>query len=67
MCIRNFAQRLHMQKPAIFRMLEYSQPFHICIPEHIQNPIIFTKIAKACVTLEIQHRGVLTILEYSES
>ena len=41
-----------MQKPDILGILEYSEPFHNCIPTHIQNPVIFTKIGKLCVTLE---------------
>ena len=34
--------------------------------EHTQNPVIFTKIGKPCVTLEISNPGILAILEYSE-
>ena len=40
---------MHIQKPSIFRILEYSEPFCNCIPTHIQNPIIFTKIDKSCI------------------
>ena len=40
-----------MQKPDIFEILEYSEPFHNCIPTHIQNLVIFTKIGKPCVNL----------------
>ena len=42
--MQNLLKRLHMQKPGIFRILEYSELFHNCIPTHIQNPVIFTKI-----------------------
>ena len=48
-----------MQKPGIFGILEYSEPFHHCIPTHIQNPVIFIKIDKPCVILEIQNPGFL--------
>ena len=44
--IQSLAPRLHTQKPDIFRILEYSQTFHNCIPAHIQSPIISTKICK---------------------
>ena len=33
-----------MQKADIFGILEYSKLFHNCIPPHIQNRAIFTKI-----------------------
>ena len=46
------------------RNLEYSKPFHNSIPTHIQNIVIFTAIAKTCVTVEIENPGILTILEY---
>ena len=39
--VQNLVQRLHMQKPGILGILEYSEPFHNCIPTHIQNPVIF--------------------------
>ena len=42
--IQNLAQHLQLQKPGILGILEYSVPFHNCIPTHIQNPVIFTKI-----------------------
>ena len=42
--IQNLVQRLHMQKPGLLKILEYSEPLHNCIPRHIQNPVIFTKI-----------------------
>ena len=29
-----------MQKPGILRILEYSEPFHNCIPKHIENTVI---------------------------
>ena len=51
---------------AIFRILEYSEAFHNCIPTHNQNPDIFTKIGESCVTLKIQDPGKLAILKYSE-
>ena len=35
---------LHMQKPDILGIPEYSEPFHNYIPTYIQNPVIFTKI-----------------------
>ena len=50
----------------IFGILEYSTPFYNCIRTYIQNTVIFTKIGKPSVTLEIQNPGILTILEYSE-
>ena len=55
-----------MQKYGIFGILEYSELFHNCFPMYIQNPVIFTKIDKPSVILEIQNPGILTILEYSE-
>ena len=42
--IQNLVQRLHMQKPDILEILEYSETFHNCILTHIQNHVIFTKI-----------------------
>ena len=51
-----------MQKPGIFGNLEYSGPFHNCIPTPNQNPCIFTKIGRPCVILEIQNPGMLAIL-----
>ena len=42
--IQNLVQRFHMQKADLLGILEYSEPFHNCIPTHIQNPVIFTKI-----------------------
>ena len=48
-----------MQKPGIIGILEYSEHFHNCIPTHIQNPVIFTKIGKPCVILEIQNSDTL--------
>ena len=44
--IQNLVQYLHMQKPGILRISEYSKLFHNCIPTHSQNPFIFTKIYK---------------------
>ena len=55
-----------MQKPGIFGILEYSEPFYDCILLHIHNTVIYTKIGKPCLTLEIQNPGTLAILEYSE-
>ena len=46
-------QRLHIQKPGIFRILEYWEPSHNCILTHTQNPVIFGKIGKLWVTLEM--------------
>ena len=37
----------------IFGILEYSESSHNCIPMHTQNPVLFTKIGKPCVTLKI--------------
>ena len=42
--IQNLVQPLHMQKPDILGILEYSEPFHNYIPTNIQNPVIFTKM-----------------------
>ena len=44
--IQNPVQCLHMQKPGILGILEYSEPFHNCISTYIQNPNIFTKTNK---------------------
>ena len=47
--------------------LSYSQPGHIpspSIPMHIQNCVIFMKIGKTCVILEIQSPNILTTLKY---
>ena len=38
--IQNLMQCLHMQKPVILRILEYSE---LSMLTHIQNPVIFTK------------------------
>ena len=38
-------------------MLAFAEPFLNCIPTHIQNPVIFTKIGKLSITLEIQKPG----------
>ena len=35
--MQNLVKRLHIQ---IFRILEYSEPFHDCIPTNNQNPVI---------------------------
>ena len=37
---------MHTQKPGILGILEHSEPFHICIPTHIQNPVISKAIYK---------------------
>ena len=42
--IQNLLQCLHMQKLCLLGVLEYLELFHYCIPKHIQNPVIFTKI-----------------------
>ena len=57
---------MHVQKPGTFAILEYSHLYHNCIRTHVQNPVIFTKICKPCVTLETKNPGILTILKYSE-
>ena len=44
-----------MRKTGLFEILEYSKPFHICIQTHVQKSVMFTKIGKSCVTLEIQN------------
>ena len=44
-----------MKKPDIFGILEHSEPFYICIPMHIQNPVIFTKLCTPYVTLKPTH------------
>ena len=46
-----------MQKSGIFGILEYSEPFHNCIPTHTQHYVIFTKIGKPSVTLQIEDAG----------
>ena len=46
--------------------LEYSEPFHNCIPAHIQNPVIYMKIGKPCLTLEIENPDIWATLKYSE-
>ena len=57
---------LPMQTPSIFGILEYSESLSKCIPTHTQNPVIFTKIGKLWVTLEILNPGILTVLGFSE-
>ena len=42
--IQNLVQRLRTQKPGLLGILEYLEPFHNCIPRHIQNPVILMKI-----------------------
>ena len=61
------AQHLHMEKSGLFIILEYLLHFDNCIMVHVQNTVIFTKIGKPCITLEIlENPGILIILEYSE-
>ena len=40
---QNLEQPLHMQKPDILRILEYSEPYN-CILAYVQSPVVFTKI-----------------------
>ena len=49
--IHNLAQLLHMQKPGILEILEYSELFDNCFATHLQNPTIFTEIYAVCRTL----------------
>ena len=42
--IQNLVHRLHMQKSGILGILEYSELFNKCMPTHIHNPVVFTKI-----------------------
>ena len=42
--IQNLIKHLHTQRPGILGILEYSEAFHNCIPTHIKNLNIFTKI-----------------------
>ena len=46
-----------MQKSGIFGILEYSEPFRNCILTHTQHYVIFTKIGKPSVTLQIEDAG----------
>ena len=59
---------MHIQKPGIFGILEYSEHSHTWISMCIQTPVIFTKIGKLIVTLEIQNPtnnpGIFTTLTY---
>ena len=41
--IQNLMQRLHMQKPGLLKILEYSKLFHKCISIHTRNPFILPK------------------------
>ena len=42
---QNLVQRLHMQRPGILAILEYSELFRNCIPSHIQSYLLtFTNI-----------------------
>ena len=50
----------YIQNPVIFRT------FHLSICWYIHNLLIFSKLSKPCVTLEIQNQGILTMLEYLE-
>ena len=48
--IQNLVQRLHMQKPGILAILEYSELFHNCIPSHIQSYLRkFTNIQNSSI------------------
>ena len=60
--IQNLVLPSHIQKPGIFGNLEYSEPFHNCIPSSVQNSAIFKKIGKPFATLEIENLGILAIL-----
>ena len=51
--ISNLVLRFHMQKHGIVQILDYLELFHICIPTHIQNSIIFTKIYECSELLHI--------------
>ena len=42
--IRHFSHIQACSEPGILGILKYSELFHNCIPTHIQNPVIFTKI-----------------------
>ena len=39
--IQNLVQRVHMQKPGVLKIMEYSEPVHNCISMHIQSSDIF--------------------------
>ena len=39
-----YSEHLHMQKPDILGIPEYSELFHNCIPTQIQNPVMLKKI-----------------------
>ena len=41
--IQNIVQHLHTRKSGILGILEYSEPFHNCIPMPVQGPVILTK------------------------
>ena len=43
---QSLVQCLHKQKPGILGILKYSRPFWNCIPAHIQNPAVSTKVYK---------------------
>ena len=55
-----------LRNPRICRNLAYSEPFHNYILMPIQNPVIYTKIGKPCITLGDYNPGILTNLEYPE-
>ena len=54
--IQNLVQRLHTQKPGTLGILEYSKPFHNCIPMHFQNPAILTKINEDSDIFKARHK-----------
>ena len=61
-----FLWTLHMMKPGKFGILEYLELIQNYSSTNIMSSVIFTKIGKPCVTLEIQNPAVMKILEYSE-
>ena len=61
-----YAETWHIQNPVIFRTLTIFVNMGLnqdAIPSSIQNPVIFMKIGKPCVTREIQNPSILIILE----
>ena len=50
--IQNLVQCLHTQNPGTLGILEYSKPFHNCIPTHIQNPAILRKFMNIQIYLK---------------
>ena len=49
--IHNLVERLHLQKPGMLAILQYSELFYYCIPTHTHNPLILRKIFKIFKTL----------------